>query len=246
VLEARGLVYGQLESKDQQSCINELNKGLAKVAKTQGKDIGKCIKDGSKGKLEGQSIEECITADNKGKVAKAKQKTISKASPLCGVPPDFGPSDPNTVNQVAVEKELSLIHEVFGSDLDAATAIISAADNKDGSKCQQGVAKAMKKCQDAKLKVFNACKKSGLSAKSSSRIVNPLGLAGCFSGRGDSIAADVKGKVAKACDPGTGKIKTTIDKKCVADLTIPMVRFRAQGSLPPASTDSSSARSVLP
>jgi glycerophosphoryl diester phosphodiesterase len=218
VLEARGLVYGQLESKDQQSCINELNKGLAKVAKTQGKDIGKCIKDGSKGKLEGQSIEECITADNKGKVAKAKQKTISKASPLCGVPPDFGPSDPNTVNQVAVEKELSLIHEVFGSDLDAATAIISAADNKDGSKCQQGVAKAMKKCQDAKLKVFNACKKSGLSAKSSSRIVNPLGLAGCFSGRGDSIAADVKGKVAKACDPGTGKIKTTIDKKCVADL----------------------------
>jgi hypothetical protein len=30
--------------KDQRSCINELNKGFAKVAKAQGKDIWKCIR----------------------------------------------------------------------------------------------------------------------------------------------------------------------------------------------------------
>ena len=60
--------------KAEQQCINELNKNLAKVAKTQGKDICSCIKDGSKEKLSGQTIEQCTTADNKGKVGKAKAR----------------------------------------------------------------------------------------------------------------------------------------------------------------------------
>jgi cysteine-rich repeat protein len=212
-----------LESKDQQSCINELNKALAKVAKTYGKHIDRCIKEGSRSRLPAGNIENCVVETGtfgKDKVQDAKDKTLDKAGPNGKCPPaaepDFGATDANTVNQVALAKELSLIQAVFGSDLDA--AIISEVDNKDGSKCQQGVAKAAKKCQGAKLKAFNGCKKSGLSAKSSSRIVNAPGLEGCLSGRGDSIAADMKGKVEKACDPATGKIKTTIDKKCAADL----------------------------
>ena len=223
ILEQRGLVYGQLESKDQQSCINELNKGLAKVAKTYGKHIDKCLKEGSKEKLPSGNIESCVVETGtfgKDKVGDAQNKTLNKAGPSGKCPPsarpDFAATDPNTINQVALVKELSLIHAVFGSDLDA--AIIFEADNKAGAKCQLSVAKALKKCQDAKLKAFNGCKKSGLSAKSSSRIANPLDLAGCISGRGDSIAADVKGKVEKACDPATGKIKKAIDKKCVDDL----------------------------
>jgi cysteine-rich repeat protein len=213
----------QPQDADQQSCINELNKGLAKVAKTYGKHIDRCIKEGSRNRLPVGDIEDCILDTGtfgKDKVRDAQDKTLDKAGPNGKCPPlaqpDFGATDPNTVNQVALAKELSLIHAVFGSDLDA--AIIFEADNKEGSKCQQGVAKALKKCQGAKLKAFNGCKKSGLSAKSSSRIVNPLGLAGCISGRGDSIAADVKGKVEKACDPATGKIQAAIDKKCVDDL----------------------------
>jgi hypothetical protein len=185
--------------QDEQGCINELNKGFAKVAKTQGKDIGKCIKDGSKGKLVAQSIEQCLTADNKGKVAKAKQKTISKASPLCSVPPDFGPSDPNAVNQVAVEKELALIHQIFGSDLDA--VILDAVVDQDGAKCQVDVAKAAQKCQDTKLKEFNKCKKAGLKDGS---ITSAAGLEAC-------MGADEKGKIVKACDE---KLGGKISKKC--------------------------------
>jgi hypothetical protein len=185
--------------QDQEGCINELNKGFGKVAKTQGKDIGKCIKDGSKGKLVAQSIEECITADNKGKVAKAQQKTVSKASPLCSPPPDFGPSDPDTVNEVAVEKELALIHQIFGSDLDA--VILDASVEKDGAKCQVDVAKAAQKCQDTKLKEFNKCKKAGLKDGS---ITGAVGLEAC-------MGADEKGKIAKACDT---KLGGTINKKC--------------------------------
>ncbi len=135
--------------KDEQNCINELNKGLASVAKAQGKEICSCIKDGSKGKLVGQTIEECTTADSDGKVLKAKNKTRTKAASKCTSPPSFGPTDPNTVNAVAVAKELILVHQIFGTDLDA--AILDQAVDPDGGKCQVDVAKATKKCQDTRL-----------------------------------------------------------------------------------------------
>jgi hypothetical protein len=184
----------------QQLCINELNKGLAKVAKTQGKDIGACIKNGSKGKLGAQSIEECCTADNKGKVAKAQQKMLSKAGPKCTETPGIGPNDPNTVNRVAVERELALIHAIFGSDLDAVVA--DALTDQDGAKCQVGVAKAAQKCHDAKLKEFNKCKKTGLGGtvpfSRASDLESCMGL-------------DPKQKIKKACET---KLGSTISKKC--------------------------------
>jgi hypothetical protein len=71
------------QGKDQQLCINELNKNFAKVAKAQGKDIGACIKDGAKGKLGALTIEACTTADRKGKVGKAKRHRLRRIS----VPP---------------------------------------------------------------------------------------------------------------------------------------------------------------
>jgi cysteine-rich repeat protein len=201
----------QLQDEDQQKCINELNKNFAKVAKAQGKVIDKCLKDGAKDKLENQTIEECSTADNDGKVANAKQKTITKASGKCSVPPDFGPTDPNTVNRVAIDKELGLIHDIFGSDLD--TAILPQSGlTSDQSKCQLAVAKAAKKCQDAKLKVFNKCKKDGLKSKTvPPGVVLPVDTAGDLE---QCMGFDPKGKTEKACDPTTGKIRSTIDKKC--------------------------------
>jgi cysteine-rich repeat protein len=200
----------RLQDKEQQKCILELNKSFAKVAQTQGTDISKCIKDGSKGNFEGQSIEQCTTADNGGKLAKATQKTIDKAADKCASDPndpgfpDFGVTDPNTVNRVAIQTELALIHEIFGPDLDA--AIFSEdGDTKAASKCQQLVSDSVKKCQDAKLKEFNRCKKEGLKDES---IQSFLGLQDC-------MGTDLKGKIAKACDPVSGTIRSKIDKKCV-------------------------------
>ena len=187
----------QVSGADQQ-CINELNKSFAKVAATQGKEVCSCIKDGSKGKLQGQTIEVCMTSDNKGKVGKAKSKTLDKAGQKCPTPPSFGPTDPNVINQVAMDKELDLVHQIFGSDLDA--AIEDFATNKDGAKCQIDVAKAAKKCQDTKLKEYNKCKKDGLKDES---ITGAAGLEVC-------MGLDPKGKIAKACQD---KLKGKVDKK---------------------------------
>ena len=153
-----------VQSKEKQKCINELNKGFARVAREQGKAIFKCIKDGSRDRLGGQTIEQCTTADNDGKVARAKAKTLSMETLKCsGVMPDFGSTSGANVNQVAMAKELRLIHEIFGANLN--TAIISVSSDKDAAKCQMKVFKAVKRCQDTQLREFNKCKRDGLKGK---------------------------------------------------------------------------------
>ncbi len=137
------------QSPSQQKCINALNKNLAKVAKTMGKHVCRCIKLGAKGAL-GGTIENC--ANDTGtfgadKVANAKQKTIDKQNAKCTEAPEFGATNAANVNDAAMTLELDLIHGLFGANLDLA---ILPAGNP-GSKCQLDIARAAKKCQDAKL-----------------------------------------------------------------------------------------------
>lgn len=64
--------------KEQQNCINSINKASQKVAATQGKENSGCVKDFASAKLPpGQTAQQCLTADNKGKVSKAASKTIT-------------------------------------------------------------------------------------------------------------------------------------------------------------------------
>ena len=102
-----------------------------------------------------------------------------------------------------MQKEIDLVHEVFGPDLDKAI-FSEGGDTKAASKCQQLVADSVKKCQDAKLKEFNRCKKEGLKDEI---IQSSLDLQGC-------MGTDLKEQIAKACDPVSGTIRKKIDKKC--------------------------------
>jgi hypothetical protein len=212
------------QQEDQQQCINGLNKRFAKVASAQGKDIGDCIKRVAKGKslTPATTLEECLTGDRRDKVAKAARRVRSEGAKSCGASvPDFGATDPNTVVNAAIQNELDLIHNVFGSDLDLVIAI--EASDQPTSKCQQAVAKSVKKCRDKKFKEFNKCKKSGLEDQN---VLSFVDLQGC-------IGQDPKGKIARACDPATGKIRSTIDKKCGAPVD-PSTAFPGCGTGDPA------------
>jgi cysteine-rich repeat protein len=206
-----------VQTKAQQACILELNKNFTKVARAQGKSVRACLKNGAKGRTErlgtGGTIEDCLTNDLGGKVNMAQGKTQRKADQKClaSKPPDFGATDPNAVNQVAVAKEISLIHAVFGSDLD--TVILRADESPSESKCQVAVAKQVEKCQQAKLREFFKCKKNGLKGKTDIRMVpdpndSPFDDPSDFE---DCVGFDPKGKIAKACDR---KLADTISKKC--------------------------------
>ena len=70
--------YAQVQSTDQQKCLNAVNKDGAAVAKTQGKENVGCVRGAGKGTLTG-TAQACLTADAKGKVGKAKGKTSADA-----------------------------------------------------------------------------------------------------------------------------------------------------------------------
>ena len=195
-------VYTITQTKDQQKCINALNKSLAKVSDAHAKAFSKCVKGYAK---TGSSAEACLMAANSS-VDKAEQKTFKQETRRCtDSAPDFGATDAVTVNGAAMQLEIDVIREVFGADLDA--ALVTSAVDKDTAKCQGAVVKSVNKCQKSKLKVFNRCKKTGLKK---AVIRKSVDLEGCW---GD----DPRDVVARACDPVNGKLATRVlPKSCVS------------------------------
>jgi hypothetical protein len=189
------------QTPDQQKCILELNKNGAKVAKAQGKASGTCVKDALKSKI--SSAQACLNSPDE-KVDKSKTKARQKAAAKCapGQEPDFGATDPNTQNDVMVAKELALMFDIFGSDLDV--AIVVGDTDKDRSGCQMEVVKGATKCQDTKLKVFNGCKKDALKGKAPMpQATSALDLQrSCMQGDPNDPTTgipDPKGKIEKSC-----------------------------------------------
>jgi len=211
-------VWAQEQGKDQQKCINQVNKNFAKVAEAQGKEACECIKRASKGLLQGQTVEGCMTADGKGKLARARQKTLAKELSSCGTLPDFGYTSAANANEAAMGKELSLVHLIFGADLD--TGIISEFMFQNGARCQHAVAEAAKACHDAKLDAFNGCKKAALKGKRTPAVTSAEELRDTCLGTGTDGMPDPKGKIRKTCVDKLGK---TISKRCTGkevDLTV--------------------------
>ncbi len=142
--------------KEEQKCIVQLNRGFERVARAQGKLNARCVRDAGRGEI--PSAEACLAQDVEGKVQKAKDKNLAGETKRCtNVKPPFGATDAATGNQVGTDKDLDLMHALFGFDLDG----VIIKDNA-GAKCQAKVAKLASKCQEAKLRAFNKCKKIGL------------------------------------------------------------------------------------
>jgi hypothetical protein len=204
VLACAGPAAAQ-QSKDQQKCLNTVNKDGTLVAKAQGKANVGCVKDKGNGKLVG-TADACLTADPKGKLAKAKGKTLSDETKSCVSAPSFGYPGGAATNTGAQQAELDLAGDVFGSPLDAALA--SCGTNKPGCLCQQKVVDDVTKLADAKFGEFLKCKKAVLKSGANSAAA----LQDCVANAATagSIAADSKGKIAKA----VAKLTADIGKKC--------------------------------
>lgn len=188
-------VYTVTQTRDQQACINALNRSLAKVSVAHARAFSKCVKGFAK---TGASAEACLMAPN-SPVERAEQTTFRQEMSKCKNPaPSFGATDAATVNDAAMQLEDDVVDDIFGADLDA--ALVTSAVDKDAAKCQNAVVKSVDRCQKSKLKAFNRCKKTGLK---SAAIRTDVDLEGCW---GD----DPRGAIAKACDPVSGKLATRV------------------------------------
>jgi hypothetical protein len=210
------------QSKDQQKCITKINKSASKVADAQGKDNSKCVKFAGKGKLDrlgATNAQDCLTTDFKGKIEKKKDKTVDSETRFCtedGVP-DFGVPAGSAIatvaNAAAVDQQVGLIADIFGTDLNG--ALIDCDTDKDGCKCQDKVVKNATKLVSTKLKEFIKCKKFALKEGKSpftSGAASAADLEACVddAGTAGSIAADTKSKILRKAD----KLAKDAFKKC--------------------------------
>lgn len=197
------------QTSGEQKCTNLMNGAGFKVAKAQGKAGASCLKAASKG--DEPDAQGCLTADVGGKVAKATGKTVTTEAGKCVPAPPFAFTGSAAVNAAAQSAAIGLVADVFGPDL---TASALPKSDKEGSKCQAGVLKAVQKLFETKAKDFLKCKKSALQGKKAALAVSAPQLAQCFAG----VDADPKGKIAKA----VGKITSTLEKKC-DEVNVPTV-----------------------
>ncbi len=205
---APATIFAQAQTADQQSCSNDVEKSFGKTVKAVGKGMCGCMKDISKSKA-GTT---CFGSDAKGKVAKATAATEAAHTATCyGNAPDFGFAGAGIANENAVLSDDQLLAIMFGSEL--TTALPIGGGTAELAKCQQSVAKAVKKCRDTRLKNYAGCKKKALKGGAADQ----ASISAC-------VIDDSKGKIAKTCDQ-TGakvdKIRATVAKKCVGvDLSV--------------------------
>jgi cysteine-rich repeat protein len=146
--------------KDQQKCVNEVNKQAAKIAKTQNKESTKCLKDKSKGKV--ADFDACLIGDLKGKVQKAKDKAAAGQGKKCNQAdlPTFGfINDIAGVQASAMNGPIALANVLFGNPGDGA---IAPKSDKVGSKCQGIVLKSATKVYDTIWSELNKSKKQAI------------------------------------------------------------------------------------
>jgi len=204
------LLVGTEQSKDQQKCTNSMDKGLSKVSAAQGKHICGCIKDHTKGKL-GGLLSDCVSTPA-SKVGDAQAKVSADFTKRCtgndknGDPkfPAYGVTSDANVNNGGEAMSTGVTTAIFGGDLDTG---VDDGSNPDTGKCQSATIKASKKCLDTLVKEFDKCVKGDLKGKVGLTIADEFGIEEC-------VGRDLKGKIAKACDADTGKVRSTLDKKC--------------------------------
>lgn len=194
-----GNVQAQVQSDDQQKCINALNKTGGKVAATQGKASVACVKNA--GKAAEADATGCLSADTSGKIAAAATKVSEAFAKSCGTLPDFGPNDATTVSAGASGETIALTTDLFGSDVTG--AIVLASADSAAAKCQAAVVASAHKLSNTVVKGFAACKKAGLKDGS---IDSGPHLRACI----DNVDADLKEKVAGA----SGKLTDSVSGTC--------------------------------
>ncbi len=209
VLAPRSGLAGQ--TKDQQSCVNDMNKFGERVAKSQDGAGLDCIKNAGRGILfrlgippQAQTAQACLTNDVGGKVAKATTKLQERDASKCLETPEqlppFGYAGAAATDAAARAAALGIIAGLFGADLDA--AIVSDDADQDGARCQSEVARYTTDLFESIWKEALKAKKNGLSG--SGRLTGsdphaPVGSAAELAGElVAAIQGDERGKIAKA------------------------------------------------
>jgi glucose/arabinose dehydrogenase len=185
------------QSKQQDTCVSRLNDVFVKMATSKSSQVRSCVDKAASGKLMmGHTLDQCVADDPKDTFAKVRAKTEALDTDMCSaLPPEFGYAGADAGLDAALATEIELAQDVLGDVLDA--GVVPKATNKLAAACQKAVLGALASCQKTRRSEFVRCKKLGLKENT---VGSSEGLAACLTLPNT--------KVAKACDPTTGKVAT--------------------------------------
>jgi hypothetical protein len=152
-------------TRDQQACVNEMNKNGEKVNKAQLRENEGCLRNFQRERLVEPTFDDCTTDDEKGRVQRAWDRTIAREEKKCdtlAVPPPFAYTGSETVNPAAVDGALWLTYAIFGGPPVLDDNLVTKADDRDTAKCQLEMLKRADKLENIVLKEVNRAKKKAL------------------------------------------------------------------------------------
>lgn len=236
-----------VQTRDQQRCVNLLQKNAEKAVKAKSKEIESCIKLYSRGDgaPDPNDIGGCFDADSRNKLQKLFAKAVAGELKKCPAelpgfavpritylaPPEDDPDlfedgvheiFTETVHPEAERAASTLIEDLL-DDADAAVVVPAPGDRAEAAlaRCQQKVIKGMNKCFQVRLKEYGKCKKAAL-ASFLPAITDAAELeAVCLEVSGLPGQPDSKGKLIKTCagnaDPARPKGLLKLLNTCVGD-----------------------------
>lgn len=205
--------WADAQTKEQQKCINKVNKDAIKVEAAQGKANSACVKDYVKGKLVG-TAEACVLDDPDEKVEKKQTKLTNDAGTYCGgTPPDFGYTSGATANAQSYQAAVDLVHDLFGNPVDDGLLVCNPFELP--CLCQRQMMTRLAGVSRALGKAWVRCKKAALEVGKepfSEGAQSASDLAECVTNGTYplSVEADNKGKIAEA----ENKLRGTVSEFC--------------------------------
>ncbi len=190
----------QLATSTDAKCIQAINGATRKVALATSKELRSCTRGFADGLLGAQTVTQCLNASPK--VQKSVAKALVTADHACGgALPSFGPRSLEAPAGLAVGVGADLLRDFFGPVPEVALSSDSTI-----AACQDTVVKAMRKCEDVRLNLFNKCKKQGLKR---GFVTNATELETACLGIGANQPDPTGGSIEKLCvDSPAAQIQT--------------------------------------
>jgi cysteine-rich repeat protein len=200
-------------AREERRCIAVVNRGVARVARAQGRVDARCFADWAAGRVERlgpapATLESCMEADPRGKVARARERLAEQAQKRClpEQPPQLAlGADLLAGSPAAVGRATEVLSDLFGSP-----NALTPSDDAMVTLCQRKVTKRASRLFDAFWKTIVRAKKQKLKGRGTDPATTDAELAQfiedalvaspALARASDRLAAAVEGSCSDAGD----------------------------------------------
>jgi hypothetical protein len=159
VFAAPGIAFAQAQSRQQQKCINAVNKASTGLANAYLKMLSGCNRDAGGAGV--TSVQACVMGDARSSIGKSQVKLSLESTKACmpGQLPDFAYTSTSHADTLSLgETYARELVDVFGSAW--GTFVKGTAEEA----CTTPAVKALHQYVGAQLKEFNSCKRAALKS----------------------------------------------------------------------------------